>query len=279
MTDPVFVVPDLTAQLAAVGETGEFTLPAAEAKHASVKRIRQGEAVVLTDGSGTGVAGTWNSSGGSGGTVTGQRRVDEDTPRPRVTVVQAIPKSERAELAVDLAVQAGADRIIPWQADRCVSRWTGKSDKADKSAKARSRWEATAVSAMKQSRRLSGAHVGDLLTDIAELPAHLADRPWGQDEDQHEGQDATDVQDAAARVRVLVLHEDAATPLRDVDLDVDEVVLVVGPEGGVSDREIAAVTGAQDGQAIVLGPEVLRTATAAAVALGAIGVLTTRWGR
>ncbi|MDN6324456.1 MAG: 16S rRNA (uracil(1498)-N(3))-methyltransferase [Corynebacterium sp.] len=273
MTDPVFVVPDLTAQLAAVGETGEFTLPASEAKHASVKRIRQGEAVVLTDGSGTGVAGTWNSSGGSGGTVTGQRRVDEDTPRPRVTVVQAIPKSERAELAVDLAVQAGADRIIPWQADRCVSRWTGKSDKADKSAKARSRWEATAVSAMKQSRRLSGAHVGDLLTDIAELPAHLADRPWGQDEDQHEGQDA------AARVRVLVLHEDAATPLRDVDLDVDEVVLVVGPEGGVSDREIAAGTGAQDGPASVLGPEGLRTATAAAVALGAIGVLTTRWGR
>lgn len=276
MTDPVFVVPDLTAQLAAVGEAGEFTLPAAEAKHASVKRIRQGEAVVLTDGSGTGVAGTWNSAGGSGGTVTGQCRVDEDTPRPRVTVVQALPKSERAELAVDLAVQAGADRIIPWQADRCVSRWTGKSgksDRADKSAKARSRWEATAVSAMKQSRRLSGAHVGDLLTDIADLPAHLADRPWNQDEGQHEGQDAP------ARVRVLVLHEDAATPLRDVDLDVDEVVLVVGPEGGVSDREIAAVTGAPDGQAIVLGPEVLRTATAAAVALGAIGVLSTRWGR
>ncbi|MGP9723986.1 16S rRNA (uracil(1498)-N(3))-methyltransferase [Corynebacterium sp. AOP40-9SA-29] len=273
MTDPVFVVPDLIAQLAAVGETGEFTLPAAEAKHASVKRIRQGEAVVLTDGSGTGVAGTWSSTGS---TVTGQRRVDEDAPRPRVTVVQAIPKSERAELAVDLAVQAGADRIIPWQADRCVSRWTGKTDKADKSAKARSRWEATAVSAMKQSRRLSGAHVGDLLTDIADLPAHLAVRPWGQDEDQHEEQDT---QDATARVRVLVLHEDAATPLRDVDLDVDEVVLVVGPEGGVSDREIAAVTGAQDGQAIVLGPEVLRTATAAAVALGAIGVLTTRWGR
>ncbi|MEJ6548804.1 16S rRNA (uracil(1498)-N(3))-methyltransferase [Corynebacterium sp. USCH3] len=262
MTDPVFVVPDLVGQLARVGESGAFTLPGAEARHASVKRIRAGEPVVLTDGSGVGVAGRWNEDG----TVAGERRIAGRDPRPRVTVVQAIPKSERAELAVDLAVQAGADRIVPWQADRCVSRWTGgKGGKSDKSAKAHARWTATAVAAMKQSRRLSGAHVGELLTDIADLPAHLAPRPWDGPADPS--------------VRVLVLHEDAATPLAETDLDVDEVVLVIGPEGGVSDREIAVVTSGDGAQAVVLGPEVLRTATAAAVALGAIGVLTTRWGR
>ena len=67
--------------------------------------------------------------------------------------MQAIPKSERSELAVDLAVQAGADRIIPWQSDRCIAKWDGKPGKAEK---ARAKWEAVAVSAMKQSRRLDG---------------------------------------------------------------------------------------------------------------------------
>lgn len=273
MSDPVFVVPDLAGQLVRVGETGVFILPDAEARHASVKRMRQDESVVLTDGSGLGVAGHWAGDG----TVVGGHRIGGHEPRPRVTVVQAIPKSDRAELAVDLAVQAGADRIIPWQADRCVSRWTGdRGGKSDKSAKAHARWAATAVAAMKQSRRLSGAHVGELLTDIDDLGEHLVSRPWSAPAD-----------DRTPTVRVLVLHEDATTPLAQVDLDVDEVVLVIGPEGGVSDREIAAVTSAPEsaadgreaGQSVVLGPEVLRTATAAAVALGAIGVLTTRWSR
>ncbi|MGO3363238.1 MAG: 16S rRNA (uracil(1498)-N(3))-methyltransferase [Corynebacterium sp.] len=249
MTDPVFVVPDLADQLAAVGESGTFTLPDAEARHASVKRIRQDEAVVLTDGTGVGVSGRWAGEA----RVTGTGVLPVPSPRPRVTVVQALPKSDRAELAVDLAVQAGADRIIPWQADRCVSRWDRDARKA---AKARAKWETTAVSAMKQSRRLSGAVVGELLGDIADLGSRL-------DENS----------------RVLVLHEEAATPLARVDLDVDEIVLVIGPEGGVSDREIDAVGASCGGQPVVLGPEVYRTVSAAAVALGAIGVLTGRWAR
>jgi 16S rRNA (uracil1498-N3)-methyltransferase len=255
VTDPVFHVPDLAAQLATHtdGAAGAvFTLPAAETKHLAVKRIRDGESVVLTDGRGLGVAGV--RTGETGGTVTGRRVLPYTPAQPTVTVVQAIPKGERAELAVDLAVQAGADRIIPWQADRCVARWDGKPGKADK---ARGRWEATAVTAMKQARRLSGARVDELLTDIADLPGRL---------------------DPAHRHRLLVLHEIAAQPLADTDLDADELVLVIGPEGGVTDREIAAVTAA-GGTAVVLGPEVYRSAAAAAVALGALGVLTPRWSR
>jgi len=251
VTDPVFLVPDLADQLERVGEVGQFTLPAAEAKHAAVKRIRTGEQVVLTDGYGRGVSAAF----GTADTVTGSGVLPARSPRPRVTVVQAIPKSERSELAVDLAVQAGADRIIPWQSDRCIAKWDGKPGKAEK---ARAKWEAAAVSAMKQSRRLDGAHVGDLLTDIDDLADALADRPWAEPVDS---------------VLILVLHEEAATPLAQLDLDVDEIVLVIGPEGGVSPREVEA------GQPVVLGPEVYRTASAAAVALGAIGVLTSRWAR
>jgi 16S rRNA (uracil1498-N3)-methyltransferase len=251
VTDPVFLVPDLADQLERVGEAGQFTLPAAEAKHAAVKRIRTGEPVVLTDGNGLGVSAAF----GTADTVAGVGVLPARSPRPRVTVVQAIPKSERSELAVDLAVQAGADRIIPWQSDRCIAKWDGKPGKAEK---ARAKWEAVAVSAMKQSRRLDGAQVGDLLTDIDDLADVLADRPWPE---------------PVESILTLVLHEEAATPLAQLDLDVDEIVLVIGPEGGVSPREV------EIGQPVVLGPEVYRTASAAAVALGAIGVLTTRWAR
>ncbi|WP_297008225.1 16S rRNA (uracil(1498)-N(3))-methyltransferase [uncultured Corynebacterium sp.] len=247
MTDPVFLVPDLADQLNRVGESGTFFLPEAEARHAAVKRLRAGEPVVLTDGSGLGVTAFF----GVGESVTGTGVLPRRTPRPRVTIVQAIPKSERSELAVDLAVQAGADRIIPWQSDRCIAKWDGKPGKA---GKARAKWEAAAVSAMKQSRRLDGACVGDLLTDIADLVL------------------------PAGPVRLLVLHEEAATPLAQVDLDVEEIVLVIGPEGGVSAREITAVE-ALGGRSVVLGHEVYRTASAAAIALGAIGVLTDRWAR
>ena len=78
MTDPVFLVPDLAAQLDAVGETGAFVLPDAEARHASVKRIREGEAVVLTDGAGLGVAGQWAVDG----RVTGSAVLDAASHRP-----------------------------------------------------------------------------------------------------------------------------------------------------------------------------------------------------
>lgn len=265
MTDPVFHVPDLAGQLAAQGGSAAgatFTLPPAETKHLAVKRIRDGEQVVLADGRGLGITGVRAGAEGRGdradradrgaGTVTGTGVLPYAAPRPTVTVVQAVPKGERAELAVDLAVQAGADRIIPWQADRCVVRWDGKPGKA---AKARARWEATAVAAMKQSRRLSGAQIDELLTDIADLPGRL---------------------DPGHSHRILVLHEVAAQPLAGADLDADELVIVIGPEGGVTDREIGVVTDA-GGSAVILGPEVYRSAAAAAVALGALGVLTPRW--
>src|SRR5699024_7688770 len=177
------------------------------------------------------------------------------SPRPRVTVVQALPKSERAELAVDLATEAGADTIIPWQAARCVARW--KTD--EKARKALAKWTATARAAAKQARR---AHVPEVaaLHDTAALLRRLRD-------------------DGGSGGLVLVLHEsaDATLPFRQIS-DAASVTLVVGPEGGVDDAELAALAEA-GARAVRLGPEVLRTSAAAAVALGAIGAVSGRWSR
>lgn len=206
--------------------------------------MREGEPLVVTDGAQRAVAGQWQE-----GSVHVTRLLEIPQPQPRVTVVQAIPKSDRAELAVDLMTQAGADRIVPWAASRSIAKWDGKE------AKAKAKWENAARAAAKQSRRLLVPEVTDRLLRPADLPTYF---------------------DATRSRAVVVLHESARVGLTEVDLTVDEVALVVGPEGGVSDDELEQFQ--QCGAvAIRLGPEVLRTATAAAVALGALGVLTPRW--
>ena len=163
-------------------------------------------------------------------------------------MVQAIPKSERAELAVDLATQAGADEILAWQADRCVSEWAAKQ-----APKALSKWESAAVAAAKQSRR----------TRIPAVRGPVTTRQLCQE---------------ISGARALVLHEDATLRLKDLDdLDTAETIyLLVGPEGGIGEEEVAQLTAA-GATAIKLGPEVLRTASASMVALASIGTLTSRW--
>ena len=218
-------------------------LTGAEAKHAHVKRIAPGEHIMLIDGQGT-TAVTRVTSVGAGrvdGVVEKQQFVPQ--PTPRVTVVQAVPKGERAELAVDLAVQAGADRIVPWISHRTIARWP-----ANKQAKQVEKWRAQALASAKQARRAWVPEVRDPVTtnQLADLlrDAELA----------------------------LVLHEDATDSIRDVEFG-EEVWLIVGPEGGIGDDELE-VLGARP---VKLGPEVLRTASAAFAGLCAIGALTSRW--
>lgn len=258
MTDPVFVHP--IPEPVVVGD--RFRLTGAEAKHASVKRLEVGEGLVITDGATRAVQGSFLGDA----TVEVADILELPTPNPRVTVVQAIPKSDRAELAVDLAVQAGADRIVPWAARRAIAKWDGKE------AKAHAKWDNAARAAAKQSRRLQIPEV----TQLVRSPQELA-RVLGLGE-------ASAGNDASA-VRVLVLHEEATEPLPAAvtaavgsasDAGATEIALVVGPEGGISPEELAEFE--QLGATPVrLGPEVLRTATAAAVALGAIGAVTDRW--
>jgi 16S rRNA (uracil1498-N3)-methyltransferase len=220
---------------------------------ANVRRIRPGEELDLGDGAGT-VAQCVIEDAAKGrlsARVLARRTVEP--PSPSVTVVQALPKSDRSELAVELATEAGADAILAWQSDRCVARWDG-SAKVDKGLR---RWGAVARSAARQSRRPYVPTVSSLVS-TTELVAEVEARA---------GNGAT----------VLVLHESATRPLTDVGLEhAEAVMLVVGPEGGISDDELAALSAA-GATVIRLGPTVLRTSTAAAVALGALGVLTPRW--
>ncbi|MDT5000084.1 MAG: rRNA (uracil1498-N3)-methyltransferase [Mycobacterium sp.] len=220
---------------------------------ANVRRIRPGEELDLGDGAGT-VAQCVIEDAAKGrlsARVLARRTVEP--PSPQITVVQALPKADRSELAVELATEAGADAFVAWQSDRCVARWDG-SAKVDKGLK---RWRAVARSAARQSRRPYVPAVSSLVSTaelIAEVGAATGDGAM-----------------------VLVLHESATRPLTDVGLErAEALMLVVGPEGGISDDELAALSAA-GATVIRLGPTVLRTSTAAAVALGALGVLTPRW--
>lgn len=219
---------------------------------ATVRRLRSGEALVLSDGAGAVADCLVTSADKRSLSARVLARRTAARPSPPVTVVQAIPKSERSELAVELATEAGADGFVAWQADRCVARWDG--DRADKGLR---RWRAVARSAARQSRRawIPGVE-GPLPT--AGLGGYIAGRVTGG---------------AVA----VVLHESADRPLAEQPLiGAESILVVVGPEGGISDSELDALT-AVGAVPVRLGPTVLRTSTAAAVALGALGVLTPRW--
>ncbi|WP_297851257.1 16S rRNA (uracil(1498)-N(3))-methyltransferase [uncultured Corynebacterium sp.] len=215
-----------------------------EGRHAvTVKRIQVGEHIMLASGRGTIAEVEVTQITGKdelAGTVVECREIPK--PTPSVTVVQAIPKSERAELAVDLATQGGADAIIPWISHRTIARWQGP-----KVAKNVEKWRATAREAAKQSRRpwIPEVHEPVTTNQLAEL---IQGKP------------------------ALVLHEDAATPLREIDLDVPELFLIIGPEGGIGEDELEILQATP----VKLGPEVLRTASAALAGLSAIGALS-RW--
>lgn len=236
-------------ELPGVGEIA--IVEGAEGFHAAnVRRIRPGEEIDLSDGAGTVAHCVVEEAGKGRLSARVQQRWTVAPASPAVTVVQALPKSDRSELAVELATEAGADAFVAWQAARCVARWDGAA-RVDKGLR---RWRAVARSAARQSRRARIPSVkGVVSTD--ELVRQVA------------------ITDGL----VLALHEAATEPFAKATVaQADSVMLIVGPEGGISADEIAALSDA-GAVAVRLGPAVLRTSTAAAVALGALGVLTSRW--
>jgi 16S rRNA (uracil1498-N3)-methyltransferase len=219
---------------------------------ATVRRIRPGEQLVLGDGAGNLARCVVEQAGREGLRARVLGRWSVPPGQPRVTVVQALPKSERSELAIELATEAGADAFLAWQASRCVASWEG-----EKVVKGLRRWRAVARSAARQSRRAHIPPVDGVLSSAA-LTHRVRD-------------------EVAAGAVVLALHESATDRLADIPVaQADSLLLLVGPEGGIAPEEIDMLTGA-GAVAVRLGPQVLRTSTAAAVALGALGVLTARW--
>ncbi|MGW2176644.1 16S rRNA (uracil(1498)-N(3))-methyltransferase [Streptomyces sp. NPDC001732] len=247
MTAPVFVVEQ-------VPDGPEFVLEGSEGRHAvSVKRLRAGEDVVLTDGRGRWAEGVVGAAEGKDRLVvtglTGAR--EEPGPVPRITVVQALPKGDRGEVAVETMTETGVDGIVPWQASRCITQWKG-----ERGLKSLAKWRNTAREAGKQSRRVRFPDVADAMT-TKQVAALLA------------------AADFAA-----VLHEDRdhqSEPLATVPLpEQGRIVLVVGPEGGVSPDELAVFTGA-GARTCRLGTSVLRTSTAGTAATALLLGRTGRW--
>lgn len=247
MTEALFYVESLP-------EAGELAVvDGDEGFHAaSVRRIRVGEELDLGDGAGAMAHCVVEEVGKARLAARVRQRWTVAPPSPPVTVVQALPKSDRAELAIELATEAGADAFIAWQASRCVARWDG--GRADKGLR---RWRAVARAAARQSRRPHIPSVSGVVSS-GDLIASVGDA-------------------VASGATVLTLHESATEPLTTMPLaQAVSLMLVVGPEGGISDDEIAALSEA-GADVVRLGPTVLRTSTAAAVALGALGALTPRW--
>ncbi|MEU6232973.1 16S rRNA (uracil(1498)-N(3))-methyltransferase [Kitasatospora sp. NPDC047058] len=248
MTAPVFVVE--TAQLATAAPGAVVRLDGPEGRHAAaVKRLEAGEAVTLADGLGLGADGTVAAVHGKDAidvTVAAVRR--EPEPAPRIVVVQALPKGDRGELAVETMTEVGVDVVIPWAASRCITQWKG-----ERGAKALAKWRATAREAGKQSRRLRFPEVREPMTTRQLAPV------------------------LAGAALAAVLHEEGAEPLAGADLPgTGDIVLVVGPEGGVSPDELAAFAEA-GARPFRLGPSVLRTSTAGVAAGALLLGRTGRW--
>ena len=220
-----------------------------EAHHAvAVRRLREGEPLALTDGTGTTLVGLVHETGKRRLTVEVGEVVRVPEPEPRVTVVQALPKGDRGELAVELLTEIGVATVVPWAAARSVAVWRG--DRAEKSL---GRWRATAREAAKQSRRSWFPLVVPLVT-------------------------TQEVCDVVARADLaVVLHEGAAQALASMPVpERGSMVVVVGPEGGLTHDEVEAFADA-GARAVRLGDEVLRTSTAGVAAVASLLARTGRW--
>ena len=241
----------LVPSLAGVVRGAVVEVSGDEAHHAvAVRRLREGEHVVLTDGMGTSATGSVSSTSKRLFTVTVSDVTCVERPAPAFTVVQALPKGERGELAVEVLTEVGVDVIVPWAASRSVAVWKG-----ERAARSHAKWQATAREAAKQSRRSWHLTVAPLATTV-EVAALVAEADLA-----------------------LVLHEDATDSLAGLDVPAaGRIVVVVGPEGGIATDELAVLTAA-GALSVRLGDEVLRTSTAGVVAVAALLSRTARWNR
>nr|WP_300340897.1 16S rRNA (uracil(1498)-N(3))-methyltransferase [Actinomyces sp.] len=259
MTAPVFILTDATVEPAGAARSAEpgasLVLTGAEARHAvTVRRLRAGERVDLSDGAGLRlVCAVTAAEGKDRLAVRVLERVEEPAPSHALVLVQALAKGGRDEQAVETATEVGADVVVPWQAGRSIAQWKGP-----KVTKGRERWQATASEAAKQARRARVPRVSEAMT-TSQLAA------WVREAAQAGG-------------TVLVLHEEAVAPIGGVSLpERGTLAVVVGPEGGISAEETAALEDA-GATTVRLGPHVMRTASAGPVALAVLAQRAGLWG-
>lgn len=238
---------DESLDLSLVLPGGTVELSGDEARHAvTVSRVRAGERIAIGDGRGILVHGVVTSTGSRELALEADEIVVEEPPTTRITLVQALAKGDRDELAVQAATELGVDAVVPWAAARSVSRWDGP-----KAEKGRQRWAAIVREAVKQSIRSWLPPVA-AVAGTAELPARL---------------------DGA---RMLLLEPTATTPLTGIRPDGRNLALVVGPEGGITPAELERLVAA-GAEPVRLGASVLRTSTAGPAAIAVLNVALGRW--
>lgn len=243
MTEPMFLAVLADPQ---VGQS--VSLAGEESRHATqVRRIRVGEVVLISDGAGTAVRGPVTVSDKTGLTITVSDVLREPDRPVRYVAVLALAKGDRAELAVETMTELGVDEIIPWPAERSVVRWA-----PDRVERGLTRWRATAREAAKQSRRFR--------VPTVTVPASTAEL----------------IQRIEQTQLTLVLHEDAEQLLATLPVpSTGEVMFIIGPEGGLTDDEVAEFVAA-GGVPVLLSDAVLRTSSAGVVALAQLQALAAR---
>jgi 16S rRNA (uracil1498-N3)-methyltransferase len=242
----------LSEELESASVGDRVAITGTEARHAvTVSRLAVGETVAIGNGAGLVVTGPVVTAEHTELAITVASVTTEPRRQPAVFLAQALAKGDRDELAVQAATELGVDGVIPWTAARSISRWEGA-----KVAKGRDRWTAVVREASKQSMRSWIPDVLDLVTTKQLIAMASVIEP--------------------AEIRMLVLEPTAALALGELETDDRDLILVVGPEGGIAPQELDALAAA--GASVVrLGDEVLRTSTAGPAALAVLNVKLGRW--
>lgn len=243
MTDALFLgelgSPQIGGVVAVTGDEGRHAV--------QVRRIRVGERVFVADGHGSAVHGeVVAAEKGSGLRVRVDEVLTQPEPQPRIIAVQALAKGDRDELAVESMTEAGVAEFIPWQASRSIVKWT--PERMDKQL---GRWRSTAREATKQSRRFRVPQVSEPLS-TKQLCARFAECQ-----------------------AVYVLHEEATAPLAEHKLPDGDIMIIVGPEGGIAPDELEQFRAAE-AQLVRVSDAVLRTSTAGLVAVAQLQALARR---
>ena len=213
-------------------------LPPSEASHAKSLRLRVGEQVSITNGLGLVATASMNSE--TGYEISESQQTNQRTPR--FHLVQALAKADRDELAMQTCVELGLSSVTPWSSDRSIVRWDGKE------AKNQTRWQQIAIEAMKQSQQAFLCEVKPIATS----------------------------KQLSAVGTALVLDPKATKSLTDFMPLSEDVTLVVGPEGGISDAEFQLLE-EKGFQRVRLGTSVLRTSSAGAAAMAALQFASGLW--
>ncbi|AKU16551.1 16S rRNA (uracil(1498)-N(3))-methyltransferase [Luteipulveratus mongoliensis] len=246
MTAPLFYVEP--GALDHVTGGSSLLLDGPEGRHAAtVRRIAAGESVQVADGTGRLAQAVVRAAGRDELDLSIVSVEVVEPAAPRFVLVQALAKGDRDDQAIEAATELGVDEVVPWQAERSIVQWRG-----ERGAKSLRKWAGVVRAAAKQSRR-----------PVVPVVAEPVDRKALCDR-------------VSRDARTLVLHEEATASLNDVELPAGgDVLLVVGPEGGISPAELDALTEA-GAVAVRLGPTVLRSSSAGPAAL-AVLLARTRW--